>query len=278
MKWKNRLTNYNFWISICSAVLLILQALNLKFDIAYVSEIATGVLGLLVVIGIINDPTKSINSLSQIQTKEKITQQSTPINGENENRDDIDEIDFQTIINKISTDIINQTNQINIKNILSEQIKNIVNDLTQNDVKKEDNSTENLVSEKNLDNQTAEFAENENQINIDLNDNVFEEELKTNSSLEINLDDNFNNTSLEKEENNINNQNLEDLTNSTNFDEQNQINNSPFIEQDILNSTEKLIDENSPVENNSDLEENKIETKTETEICDIKPICFNIVN
>ena len=48
MKWKNRLTNYNFWISIVSAVLLILQAFKFEFDIAYINEIATAVLGLLV--------------------------------------------------------------------------------------------------------------------------------------------------------------------------------------------------------------------------------------
>ena len=58
-KMKNRLTNYNFWISIVSAVLLILQAFDIQFDIAYINEIVTAVLGLLVVIGIISDPTKS---------------------------------------------------------------------------------------------------------------------------------------------------------------------------------------------------------------------------
>ena len=46
MNWKNRLTNYNFWISIFSAALLILQALKIEFDIAYVNEIFTAVLGL----------------------------------------------------------------------------------------------------------------------------------------------------------------------------------------------------------------------------------------
>lgn len=59
MNWKKRLTNYNFWISIVSAVLLILQAFDISFDIAYINEIVTAVLGLLVVIGIINDPTKT---------------------------------------------------------------------------------------------------------------------------------------------------------------------------------------------------------------------------
>lgn len=59
MNWKNRLTNYNFWVSIVSAVILILQALKIKFDFVYINEVVTAVLGLLVVIGIINDPTKS---------------------------------------------------------------------------------------------------------------------------------------------------------------------------------------------------------------------------
>lgn len=76
MNWKNKLTNYNFWISIVSAVLLILQAFDINFDIAYINEIVTAVLGLLVVIGIISNPNKtnstdnSANSTVQ-ETEEK---------------------------------------------------------------------------------------------------------------------------------------------------------------------------------------------------------------
>lgn len=76
MNWKNKLTNYNFWISIVSAVLLILQAFDINFDIAYINEIVTAVLGLLVVIGIISNPNKtnstdnSANSTIQ-ETEEK---------------------------------------------------------------------------------------------------------------------------------------------------------------------------------------------------------------
>ena len=69
MKWKNRLTNYNFWISIVSATLLILQAFNSKLDIANINEIVTALLGLLVVIGIINDPTKSAKETGSRQAK-----------------------------------------------------------------------------------------------------------------------------------------------------------------------------------------------------------------
>ena len=84
MKWKNRLTNYNFWISIVSATLLILQAFNIKMDIANINEIVTALLGLLVVIGIINDPTKSSKdaeskaktSIKSVQNEEQSVKQS----------------------------------------------------------------------------------------------------------------------------------------------------------------------------------------------------------
>ena len=84
MSWKNRLKNYNFWISIFSAVLLILQALKIEFDIAYVNEIFTAVLGLLVVIGIISDPTrtsvKSNESSSAVKNKkEEVQNQSQKV-------------------------------------------------------------------------------------------------------------------------------------------------------------------------------------------------------
>ena len=78
MNWKNRLTNYNFWISIFSAILLVLQALKIEFDIAYVNEIFTAVLGLLVVIGIINDPTRtSVKSVTKENNKIKETKNET---------------------------------------------------------------------------------------------------------------------------------------------------------------------------------------------------------
>ena len=80
MNWKNRLTNYNFWVSMVSAVLLILQALKIKLDFIYVNEVSTAVLGLLVVLGIINDPTKSAKSS---QTKEGPTEQTSENFSEN---------------------------------------------------------------------------------------------------------------------------------------------------------------------------------------------------
>lgn len=174
MNWKNRLTNYNFWISIFSAVLLILQALKIEFDIAYVNEIFTAVLGLLVVIGIINDPTrttiKSINETKQVlkvipeqteivedekniqqenvnvqeiksaEIQEEIKQNDKTINLPivekneaddklNQNGDEtvLEETNFKTIIDKISTDLDNKIKQLENYNkemaIKNEQIQ-----------------------------------------------------------------------------------------------------------------------------------------------------------
>ena len=97
MNWKNRLTNYNFWISIFSAVLLILQALKIKFDIAYVNEIFTAVLGLLVVIGIISDPTRT--TVKTTEQKDKSMQENKlPINTQNEIGDVNSKNDIKTFL------------------------------------------------------------------------------------------------------------------------------------------------------------------------------------
>ncbi len=88
MKWKNRLTNYNFWVSIVSALLLVLQACDIKFDVAHINEIITAVLGLLVVIGIINDPTKT----NETKTAQKVAVTDTPKSASSANNQE-DEID-----------------------------------------------------------------------------------------------------------------------------------------------------------------------------------------
>ncbi len=147
MNWKNRLTNYNFWISIFSAVLLILQALKIEFDIAYINEIFTAVLGLLVVIGIISDPTRtsvktagssSNNMKVEIETKEETKQEKVeeeqekvPTAEKNETDNFTCETNIQTILNKISLDLNEKVA------ILTEKFENLKN-LNQ-ETKKEEN-------------------------------------------------------------------------------------------------------------------------------------------
>ncbi len=102
-----------------SAVLLILQALKIKFDVAYVNEIFTAVLGLLVVIGIIIDPTKAVVKSQETavaekektevkQTEEKGQVKPLPVVAQNEVGDVNFQNDFQTLVKEFKAQI-NQT-------------------------------------------------------------------------------------------------------------------------------------------------------------------------
>lgn len=142
MNWKNRLTNYNFWISMFSAVLLVLQALKIEFDIVYINEIFTAILGLLVVIGIISDPTrttiKNVEISKKVETMDKVVEEkSTQKETEkipNAEKDEVDNVitqnDFKTILNKISFDLnekiesIKQSNKEILKNETGKNIEN----------------------------------------------------------------------------------------------------------------------------------------------------------
>lgn len=53
---KGKFRNYGLWVSLISAVIMILQAMGLKFDLPYVNEVITSVLGVLVALGIISNP------------------------------------------------------------------------------------------------------------------------------------------------------------------------------------------------------------------------------
>lgn len=53
---KNKYKNYGLWISLASSILMLLQAFGLKFDMPYVNEIITSILGVFVALGIISNP------------------------------------------------------------------------------------------------------------------------------------------------------------------------------------------------------------------------------
>ena len=137
MNWKNRLSNYNFWLSMFSAVLLILQALKIEFDVAYVNEIFTAVLGLLVVVGIIIDPTKSVKS--EVKTEQKAEEKSTekankqeeivkeqaeqlPIEEKSEVDNAHNENDIKVILEKIATGIEEKLNILQQKTTQIEKV------------------------------------------------------------------------------------------------------------------------------------------------------------
>ena len=55
---KEKLKSYEFWVSIVSAVMVVLQSLSLKFQLPYIQEVVMGFLGILAVAGIVkkSDP------------------------------------------------------------------------------------------------------------------------------------------------------------------------------------------------------------------------------
>lgn len=174
MKWKNRLTNYNFWISIVSATLLILQAFNIKMDIANINEIVTALLGLLVVIGIINDPTKSSKdaeskaktSTKSVQDEEQSVKQienelnqglndlDMPSDQQNANTFDVVENDLQVLIEKISKDLANKyedlnkaVDSLNILNRKQQSAEEDTNNETEQNVENNAENTETILEE-----------------------------------------------------------------------------------------------------------------------------------
>ena len=54
---KTRMGNYGFWISLASAVILALTQFGIKVDNVHVMACVKAVLGILVILGLVNNPT-----------------------------------------------------------------------------------------------------------------------------------------------------------------------------------------------------------------------------
>ena len=257
MKWKNRLTNYNFWISIVSAVLLICQALNLEFDIAYINEIVTAVLGLLVVIGIISDPTKTgkdssstttnvvkennetstnvvkDNNTTNLVKEDKPIEQAVPTDKENEVVVGNIQDDIQILIDKIKQDL---NAGLDLKNSISQDVEITTKEQTEK-VETKLEKAEEVFSEQKVDQE--QLIINEECANIDLDSNLENiQEVKEEENTEI-LEENLNQ-----------------------------------VESDFYQKSETEL---GVLENGEDID-NPIEQLEEKEETENKIICYNIVN
>lgn len=56
MKWKERLTNKTFWVALTSALILLSQQLGVQLP-ENIAEITNTVLSIVVILGIVIDPT-----------------------------------------------------------------------------------------------------------------------------------------------------------------------------------------------------------------------------
>ena len=53
---KEKLKNKGFWVSLISAIIVFVQAIGIKIDVPAVNEVVSAVLTLLVVLGIVSNP------------------------------------------------------------------------------------------------------------------------------------------------------------------------------------------------------------------------------
>jgi len=64
-----RMKNYGFWISLASAVVLALTQFGLTVDNAYVMGCVKAVLGILVLLGLVNNPTTATKGFGDDKTE-----------------------------------------------------------------------------------------------------------------------------------------------------------------------------------------------------------------
>ena len=229
MNWKNRLTNYNFWISIVSAVLLILQAFEFHFDIMYINEIATAVLGLLVVIGIINDPTKTSVKKENATTKANIenvdssNKTNTEVKDENvelveENHDEVialnDNVSTQDVTDKTMLEEqsfpIDEQNEIDNEPVEND-IENFVNAISNANAEEKlqiEEVVKNLLNLLKNNEKISKNAENSENFSNNVKNLIENNELHINKDYVVNEVENFDVTNFEdvtdiKTENNI---------------------------------------------------------------------------
>ncbi|MCR5553460.1 MAG: hypothetical protein K6F08_01820 [bacterium] len=78
MTLKERMKQYNFWISLVSAVLLVARILGTKFgfeiDSSLVMDVTTGLCGVFVVLGIISAPQKVVTKIQTEFKQNEITE------------------------------------------------------------------------------------------------------------------------------------------------------------------------------------------------------------
>ena len=244
MKWKNRITNYNFWISIVSATLLILQAFNIKLDIANINEIVTALLGLLVVIGIINDPTKSAkdteNDAKSTNKKKVGNKQIEPSKTENKVEKDVEDVN-QKGENKQQK----EENQIDNKDL------NIV-----------ENEHETMPIAKQNEND-FDLAENDLQVLVDkIAQDLEQKYAELNKAVDM-----LNKTQIKQPIDKIQNENNPIKTNIQSIEPSKLDNENMQNEQPRVEDAKEL----NTVEDNLIIPTNNVETKQEN-------ISFNIVN
>ena len=83
---KEKLRSYEFWVSVISAVLIVIQAMSLKIDIPHVTEITTAFLGALSVAGILKK--NKTDEVEEIENNVKDEKNNNLNNVQDEDKDE----------------------------------------------------------------------------------------------------------------------------------------------------------------------------------------------
>lgn len=168
MNLKSKIKSYNFWVSLGSAVLLLLNLLgrqfNFSIDECLYNDILTAICGILVILGIITMPAGTNQKLPTQQTNDSILNQpyikeQTPtINQTNPNNSEPENLNFEE---KKENDTDNEQLQMQVNEITNE---NSVNETT---------SQQFVSNETQTINQTE--IQNEEQVSIQSNlNNIYD--------------------------------------------------------------------------------------------------------
>lgn len=168
MNLKSKIKSYNFWVSLGSAVLLLLNLLgrqfNFSIDECLYNDILTAICGILVILGIITMPAGTNQKLPTQQTNDSILNQpfikeQTPtINQTNLNNSEPENLNFDE---KQENDTDN------------EQLQMQVNEITNENSVNETNSQQFVSNETQTINQTE--IQNEEQVSIQSNlNNIYD--------------------------------------------------------------------------------------------------------
>ena len=154
MTLKDKMKTYNFWISLVSAIVLLMRVIGNTYgfsvDSGLIMDLTTGVCGIFVILGIISVPQKT--SVSGVSTNQTKVEGESMDNGLNNN-----DLQYKQIFNEMSEKLQNNLNKIEIIANNNKNIENINTEIDLND---------NLKIEK--DNETV-LVENEDDVeNIDI--------------------------------------------------------------------------------------------------------------
>ena len=77
MNWKSRLSNYGLWMAVAALIPLLAEALGFKIPSNY-NDIINSILGIMVLLGIINNPTTENHGLLDDAAKSMKVRIQTP--------------------------------------------------------------------------------------------------------------------------------------------------------------------------------------------------------